>query len=156
MIRRGPTIAGQRAQFLDGAEADAISLAQSPVDGPCFGDAHLSPVDHEGNIGGIGVTVTNEAFRTRGFVDRCFEDPATSNRITEVANLFDPNAIAATACCQAQKASMGDVPPALKKKEIAKSDRKSVVFGERPENLYVLAAKRFDPPSLSKIQIFSC
>ncbi len=92
-------------------------------------------MDHEGNIGGVSVTVSNETFRTRGFVDRCFEDPATSNRVTEVANLFDPNAIAATACCQAQKAGMGDVPPPIKKKEVAKSDRKSVVFGERPENL---------------------
>jgi hypothetical protein len=122
-------------KLLDRAEADPVRLAQGSVDGSGFGNAQLSPVDHEGNIGRISVTVTDETFRTRGFVDRCFEDPAASNRVTEVANLFDPNAIAATACCQAQEASMGDVPPALEKKEIAKSDRKSVVFGERPENL---------------------
>ena len=92
-------------------------------------------MDHEGDIGGIRVTVTNETFRTRGFVDRCFEDPATNSGVAEVANLLNPNAIAATACCQAQKAGMGDIPSPFKKKEIAKGDCKSLVFGERPENL---------------------
>jgi len=92
-------------------------------------------MDKGGDIGRVSVTVTNETFRTRGFVDLCFEDPTTSNRVTEVANLLDPNAIAATACCQAKKAGMGDVPRPVKKKEITKSYRKSVVFGERPENL---------------------
>src|SRR5260370_21091321 len=121
MIRLRTAIIGGRAQLLDRAEADPVRLAQGAVDGPRLGDAHLSPVDHEGNIGGISVTVTDETFRTGGLVDRCFEDPATSNRVTEVAHLLDPNAVTAAACRQAQKARVGDVPSTIKKKEIAES-----------------------------------
>src|SRR5260370_29876782 len=133
---------GEGPQLLDRAEADPVRLSQGSVDCPRFGNAQLSPVDRQGNIGRISVTVTDETFRTGRLVDRCFEDPASSNRVTEVANLFDANAIAATACCQTQEACMGDVPPALKKKEIAKSDCKSVAFGERSNNLQGFAAQR--------------
>jgi hypothetical protein len=92
-------------------------------------------VDHEGHVGGIGVTITDETFRTGGLVDCCFEDPTTSNWITEVADLFDPNAVTPTACCQPQKAGVRDVPAPIEKEQIAESDCKPVVFSERPENL---------------------
>jgi hypothetical protein len=92
-------------------------------------------MDHEGNVGGVGVTITDETFRTGGLVDRCFEDPTTSNRITEVADLLDPNAVTSTACCQSQEACVGDVPAPIEKEEITESDCKPVVFGKRPKNL---------------------
>src|SRR6266851_5729500 len=126
MITGTARITREGPQLLDRAEADPVRLSQGSIDRPRFGNAQLSPVDHEGNIGGISVTVTDETFRTGGLVDCCFEDPATSSRVTEVAHLLDLNAITAAACRQAQKTGVGDVPSPVKKKEIAEGDRKSV------------------------------
>src|SRR6266851_6138463 len=81
MNRRGPTIAGQRAQFLDGAQADTVRLSQSSVDCPCLGNAHLGSRHQSGDIGGIGVAVTDESFRARGLVDSCPEYPTVSSGI---------------------------------------------------------------------------
>ena len=88
-------------------------------------------MDHQGNVGGIGVTITDETFRTGGLVNSCFEDPTTDNRITKVSDLLDPNAITATACCQPQKAGVRDVPAPIEKDEITESDCKPVVFRKR-------------------------
>src|SRR5467141_3822816 len=81
MIRRGATIGGERPEFLDRAEANAVRLSKGAVDRPRFGDAHLSAVNHEGNIGWISVAVANEPLRTGRLVDRCFEYPATGSDI---------------------------------------------------------------------------
>src|SRR5467141_2011482 len=72
---------GEGPQLLDRAEADAVRLSQSAVDGPRFGDAHLCPVDQSGDIGGISVAVTDESFRARGLVDSCPEYPTVSSGI---------------------------------------------------------------------------
>src|SRR5712692_4123281 len=135
MVPCGAREVGNRPELLDRTEPNAISLSEGAVDGSRFGNAQLSPMDHEGHVGRVGVTVTDETFRTWRLVDRCFEDPSTSNWITEVADLLDPNAVTATTCCQPQKAGVGDVPAPIEKEEIAESDCKSVVFSERPENL---------------------
>src|SRR5713226_4244289 len=123
MITGTARIAREGPQLLDRAEADPVCLSQGSVDRPRFGNAHLSPVDHEGHIGGISVTVTDETFRTGGLVDGCLEDPATSNWVAEVAHLLDPNAVTATACCQAQKASVGHIPTAVDELNVPESHR---------------------------------
>ena len=52
---------GEGTDFLDGADADAVGLAQSAVDSACFGDAHFGTVDKEGDVGRVGVAVTDES-----------------------------------------------------------------------------------------------
>src|SRR5713226_515022 len=119
MVSRGAREMGSRPELLDRAETDSVSLPQGSINGSRFGDAHFSPLDQARNVGRVGVAVTDETFRTGRLVDCRFEDPTTSNWITEVADLLDPNAVTATACCQPQKAGVGDVPASIEKKEIA-------------------------------------
>src|SRR5258708_7327917 len=66
---------GQPAQLLNRAETNPVGLAQGSIDGARLSDAHLSPMDQCGNIGGIGVAVTNEPLTSVSFVDDRFEDP---------------------------------------------------------------------------------
>ena len=53
---------GKRADFLDRADADAVGLAQGPVDRPGLGHPHLGAVDQGRHIGRIGIAVADEAF----------------------------------------------------------------------------------------------
>jgi len=70
-----------RTELLDGAESDPVSLAQGSVYGSRFGNAQFSPVNHEGNVGGIGVAITNETFGTAGLIDDRPKNPTVSHGI---------------------------------------------------------------------------
>ena len=52
---------GKRADLLDRADADAVGLAQGPVDRPGLGHPHLGAMDQGRHIGGIGIAVADEA-----------------------------------------------------------------------------------------------
>jgi len=65
-------------EFLDRTEADAIGLAEGAVDGTGLGDAHLGAANQGRNIGGVGVSVTDETFRAEGLIDGRLEDPAAN------------------------------------------------------------------------------
>lgn len=78
MVPCGAGEMGDRPELLDRAESDPVSLSQGSVDGSRFGNAQLSPVDHEGNVGGISVSVTNETFRTAGLIDDSLKNPTVS------------------------------------------------------------------------------
>jgi hypothetical protein len=67
---------GKRSQFLDRTEADPVSFPQGSVDGSCLGDAHFSPVNHQGNIGGIGVAIANETSRGLAFIYSGLKNPS--------------------------------------------------------------------------------
>jgi hypothetical protein len=73
--------AGQGTKLLDRTEADAVGLAQGPVDGACLGDAQFAAVEPRRYIGRIGIPVTREAPGARTLVDDSLEDPAASGRI---------------------------------------------------------------------------
>src|SRR6266446_9490451 len=85
---------GKRSQLLNRTQPDAVGLAQGAVDSACFCDAHLSSVDHEGHVGGVGVTVTDETFRARRLVDGCLEDPAIVRCITQFRHGVGMNSMA--------------------------------------------------------------
>src|ERR1700722_630221 len=57
-VRAGRT--RRPTEFLDGAEADAVCLAEGAVDSPGFGDAHLGAVDQGRDVRGIGIAIANE------------------------------------------------------------------------------------------------
>ena len=61
LIVRGLHREWLRSQFIDGAETKAISLAESAIDGPGFGYAHLGPAYKERCIKGISIAVADEA-----------------------------------------------------------------------------------------------
>ena len=53
---------GERPDLLDRTDADAVSLAEGPVDRPGFRHPHLGAVDQGRDIGGIGIPKTDESF----------------------------------------------------------------------------------------------
>jgi hypothetical protein len=75
-VRTGP-------DFLDRAETDSVGLAQGAIDGSRFGYAHLCPADERGNIGGIGVTISNETTAGPRLVDCGPEGPTRLVGITK-------------------------------------------------------------------------
>ena len=65
-----------RWKLFQRAQADAIGLAQGPIDGTSFGHAHLGVVEDQGrDIARMGIAVANEATALGGLVDCSFEDP---------------------------------------------------------------------------------
>jgi hypothetical protein len=53
---------GPGRKLFEGAEGDAVGLAQGAVDGAGFGHAHFGMVeDQGGNIAGMGIAVADEA-----------------------------------------------------------------------------------------------
>jgi hypothetical protein len=54
-------VQGPRCEFFEGAERDAIGLAQGAVDGAGFGHTHLGVVEDERrDVAGVGVAVPDE------------------------------------------------------------------------------------------------
>src|SRR6266403_2241946 len=85
---------GNRPELLDRAEADPVRLSQGSVDGSRFGNAQLSPMHHVGNVGRVGVAVTDETLRSGRFVDGCLKDPAIVRCITQFRHGVDTNSMA--------------------------------------------------------------
>jgi len=99
---------GERADFLDRTDTDAIGLAQGPVDRPCLGHAHFGAVDQRRNIGGIGIAVADEAFASTSGVNgrsktsvRSLWLFATSNGlfVRSLATLHIPSMQFLNGCC---------------------------------------------------------
>jgi len=82
---------GEGTDFLDGADADSVGFAQGAVDRASFGDTHFGTLDNEGHIGGICVTVADEAATSFRLVDRSFERPPLRLWIAKVRNSFTVN-----------------------------------------------------------------
>jgi hypothetical protein len=76
-------------KFFEGAEGNAVGLAQGAVDGASFGHAHLGVVEDEGgDVAGMGVAVADEATAFGRLVDGGFEDPEALLRVAEGHNGF--------------------------------------------------------------------
>ena len=60
-LGRGCRRLREGANLFDGADADSVGFPQSSVDSASFGNAHFGAVDKEGNIGRIGVAISNKA-----------------------------------------------------------------------------------------------
>src|SRR5437879_13315599 len=70
---------GKRSDLLDRADTDAIGLPQCTVDGARLSDPHFGAPKQSGDIGRVGISVTDETFAVRGFVDRSFECPSRNS-----------------------------------------------------------------------------
>src|SRR5271166_4345682 len=50
-----------RSHLLDRADSDTVRFAQSTIDGSRLRYAHLGAADEQRHVGGVGVTVSDEA-----------------------------------------------------------------------------------------------
>src|SRR5258707_12159854 len=125
MIRCRTGISGERPQFLDRAEADAVRLSQGAVDRSRLGDAHLSPMDKGGDIGRIGVPVANEASRSRTLVDRSFKDPTAGGLITRLQDVLNLDADTTLPRGQTHQTGMGHIPPSTQVSQIPQRQREA-------------------------------
>jgi hypothetical protein len=66
---------GEGSDFLNGADADPVGLAQGSINGTCLRDPHFGTVDKDRDVGRIGIAVSYEVLRFR-LCDGCFEYPA--------------------------------------------------------------------------------
>ena len=64
-------------EFLDRAEADAIGLPESSIDGAGLGHAHFGTTHEDRNIRGIGISITDVTSAACRFVNCSFENPMT-------------------------------------------------------------------------------
>jgi hypothetical protein len=65
-----------RRKLFEGAQANAVGLAQGAIDGAGFGHAHFGVVEDQGrNIAGMGITVADEATASRRFEYCRLENP---------------------------------------------------------------------------------
>jgi hypothetical protein len=64
------------SDLLDRADANPVCLAESPVHSACLSHSHLRATYAFGYIGGIGVSVTDEALARPRLEHCCFEHPA--------------------------------------------------------------------------------
>jgi len=75
-VRDLPGAQGPGWKLFNGAEGDAVGLAEGAIDGAGFGHAYLGVVEDEGrDVAGMGVAVADEAAALGRFVDRGLEHP---------------------------------------------------------------------------------
>src|SRR6266571_1842423 len=72
---------GKPAQLLNRTEPDSVGLAQSAIDGPRFGNAHLGATDKGRRICGVSIAISDKSPRATRPVDCRFEHPAVGCRI---------------------------------------------------------------------------
>jgi hypothetical protein len=117
---------GNRPELLDRTKPDAISLAQGAINGSCFCDTHLGPVDQRRHIGGICIAITNEYFRISVFIDHGFEDPTIGYGIGESFFQNRLNSAASAPESQLEKAGVCYVPSSIEKLKMACCHREAI------------------------------
>ncbi len=117
---------GCPAKLFDRAETNAIGFSKCSVNGAGFGYPQLGTANNGRDIGGIGITEADEAFRTAGLEHRSFKNPTIAGWVAEGREQLCPNALTAASLCDAQQASIRDVPATIDKTDIPSlsTDRK--------------------------------
>lgn len=113
--------------FLDGTDTDAVRLAESTIDSSCLCHSHFGAVNKEGDIGRVGVTVTDEAFASSRLVNSGFESPSLCWRITKAGDGPNVNAGAKSATRQSDQACVSGVPPIVEVNQVASSNGEVVL-----------------------------
>src|SRR5690242_16295914 len=104
--RKGPNL-------LHRAEADAVRLTQSPIDRTSLGYPHLSTADQVGGVGGIGISIADEAFTGCRLVNNGLKCPTSRGNVTEVSHWPDLDSTAMATMRESQQARMRHVPLTL-------------------------------------------
>ena len=96
-LRSGCARSRDRPDLLDRADADAVGLAQSPVDGAGLGDPHLGAAHQGRDVGRIGVAVADKPGGALRRVDGRFQHVAARRGITERFDRLDVDTAAVLA-----------------------------------------------------------
>lgn len=118
---------GERANFLNRADADAIGFAQCSIDSTGLRDSHFGTMNQRGNIGRIGVPIADKTFADLGFEDCGCERPSGTPWIAQLLDGLDMNPSATAARGEPEEARMGDIPAAGKVPNITVYDRNLVL-----------------------------
>jgi len=108
---------GQRPgwQLFQGAESDAIGLAQGAIDGSGFGHAHLGVVEDEGgDVTGMGIAIADEAAAVGRRIDGGLEDPKVFLGATQGQHRLNLDTGTAVPRCQPEQFGVSDVSLCLK------------------------------------------
>src|SRR6266571_6647013 len=110
---------GKPAQLLNRTEPDSVGLAQSAIDGPRFGNAHLSATDKGRRICGVSVAVADEPLRQGILIDGGLENPSIGVRVRQaVLNCcFDTRT--APPLSDAKQRGVCDVPASIQELQIS-------------------------------------
>jgi hypothetical protein len=111
-------LTSEGTDLLDRADADAVGLAEGAIDCPGLGHAHLGPADERGDIGRVGVAVSDETPAGFGFVHRGCKRPALSRGVTECRNGLGVNTSATASASKTHQPCMRYIPSTLEKEEI--------------------------------------
>src|SRR5438309_4340684 len=102
------------SDFLDRADADAIRLSQSSINGAGFGHPHFGTVHQRRDIGGIGIAVPDKSF-ARPRSEYCgLKGPALCSRIAKGGYWLNVNTGAVAHPSETQKPCVSYIPAALK------------------------------------------
>jgi hypothetical protein len=110
---------GKGPDFLNRADADAVSFSESAVHSTGFRDSHFGAVNQSRNIGRIGVAIAYEAATPSGFVNRGSKGVTASCLIRQLTNGLDLHPRATATLGQANQSSVGHVPTATQKKKVS-------------------------------------
>ena len=75
---------GERTDFLNRADSNAVRLPQGSVDGTGFCDSHFRSVDKKRDIGRISIAITDKASTILALVDSGLERPPLRGRIAKI------------------------------------------------------------------------
>jgi hypothetical protein len=112
----GPWRVRRPPKLLYRAKPNAISFTEGPIDCASLSDAHLGAVDYGRDIGGISVTVADEALRTAGRKDSRLKDPSSNAGIAQsfLKDWADSKASAPES--DSEKPGVGYVPFSIQQK----------------------------------------
>jgi hypothetical protein len=124
---------GKRPDFLDRADADAVGLAQGPVDRPGFGHAHLGAVDQGRDIGRIGIAIAEKS-ATRPRLEDCgSEYPSRGDGIARFQDWTAMDSGTTASVCEPKQSRMGNVPAPVEVFDISASHRNLMPLDQLPE-----------------------
>ncbi len=129
-IRKGTRWTGIGADLLDRADADAIGLPQSTIDGSGLGYAHLGAADQERDVGRVGIAVADETGGTFGRIHGRLKDEPTGRGITQRIDRLDMDTAASLATCQPNQSGVSYKPAIVKLDYISAREREAELFGQ--------------------------
>src|ERR1019366_322684 len=109
---------GEGPDFLNGTDADPVSLTEGTIDGSRFGHTHFGAVDKKRNIGRIGIAVAYEAV---GYLldNGCFEDPTSLFGVGDTLRQFCRYAWTPPPLCDSEQSGMSYVPSRIQHQQVA-------------------------------------
>src|SRR6266566_727348 len=121
---------GKGTNLLDRADADAVGLAQGPVDRPGLRYPHFGAVDQGRDIRGIGVAVAHETSAIAGFKDCGSECPSFCSRIGEFPKALHIYSRTFLSLSNSQETRMAYIPAFIQVKHVAQDQGQAILSAQ--------------------------